>query len=874
MTAAGSVQDLQARLATLENDNARLQQDNAKLRKINAALIERVESGGGHRADPYGAFEHSVVLAEQVRERTEALNSALLQLKRSNRALTRASEEAEMSQQRLIDAIESISDAFVLFDRDRRILLSNSHFRAFWQGTGIRIEEGTTISDLKRLAQEHGLIQEESGSQAGSGSPVMKLANGRWIQVNERVTRDGGLVVLYTDITELKAFEEARRERALAQKSRLLQSLVDHLSQGVALVNSQGELEVWNLRFIELSGIDPTEVRQQHLVAGLLAGGGATVLAPITALHCADGVQALERTLPDGRVLEIRTHPMPTGGYVNTYTDITERHHYAETLRESEQWIRLITDHVPALIGYVGDDLRYQFSNKVYDEWYGWPRGELNGRLISEVQGEAQFRKIRPYMERALAGESVTFEIDERNLHGETRCMLKSYVPNLDSSGRAVGIFVMIRDITERRRTAHALEQAYQHLEHRVDERTAELTALNAKLRQEIHERVEIEARLREAKKEAEQANLSKTKFLAAVSHDLLQPLNAARLFTGALQEQQMPEPVSRLVSSVSNSLADVESLLSTLVDISKLDAGVITPDINAFCVRDLLQNIANEYGQVARKQQLQLRFVSSDAVIRSDSQLLARILRNFLSNALRYTETGRILFGCRRRRDSLLIEVWDTGIGIAEEKLSEIFLEFRRILPAGGGNPDKGLGLGLAIVDKISRILGHQVAVTSVPGRGSVFSVEVPLGTLEPQSGEVRERVAPAQQWLEGARLWVVDNDQAICDGMATLIAGWGCEVVTALSLADLERKVSLADAQVDLLIVDYHLDNDDNGIDLVAEIRRRRRDELPVLMVTANYSHGLKQQIRDLGYLLMHKPVRPMKLKTTLNHMLSQRL
>ncbi|WP_020682768.1 PAS domain-containing hybrid sensor histidine kinase/response regulator [Marinobacterium rhizophilum] len=866
MTSPGQLLELQDRLAQLERENA-------KLRKINSALVERVESGGGHRADPYGAFEHSVVLAEQVRERTEALNSALLQLKRSNRALTQASEEAEMSQQRLIDAIESISDAFVLFDSNRRILLSNSHFRAFWNGTGISIEDGTTISDLKRLAHEHGLIQEESGSQAGSGSPVMKLANGHWIQVNEKVTRDGGLVVLYTDITELKAFEEAKRERALAQKSRLLQSLVDHLSQGVALVNGQGELEVWNHRFIELGGIDPTEVPQQRLFAELLAGGNTTVLAPILPLQCPDGVQALEQTLPDGRVLEIRTHPMPTGGYVNTYTDITERHRYAETLRESEQWIRLITDHVPALIGYVGEDLRYQFTNKVYDEWYGWPRGQLNGRLISEVQGEAQFHKIRPYMERALAGESVTFEIDEKNLHGETRCMLKSYVPNLDSNGRAVGIFVMIRDITERRRTAHALEQAYQHLEHRVDERTAELTALNDQLRQEIHDRVAIEARLREAKKEAEQANLSKTKFLAAVSHDLLQPLNAARLFTGALQEQEMAEGTSRLVGSVSNSLADVESLLSTLVDISKLDAGVITPDINAFCVRGLLQNIANEYSQVARKQNLQLRFVCSNAVIRSDSQLLARILRNFLSNALRYTETGRILFGCRRRRDSLVIEVWDTGIGIAEEKLTEIFLEFKRILPPGGGHHDKGLGLGLAIVDKISRILGHQVAVTSVPGRGSVFSVEVPLGTLEPRDDNVLVSAEPVQAWLENARLWVVDNDQAICDGMATLMQGWGCDVITALSLDDLERKVSVSDGEVDLLIVDYHLDNDDNGIDLVAEIKRRRSDELPVLMVTANYSHELKQQIRDLGYLLMHKPVRPMKLKTTLNHLLNTR-
>jgi DNA-binding response OmpR family regulator len=164
-------------------------------------------------------------------------------------------------------------------------------------------------------------------------------------------------------------------------------------------------------------------------------------------------------------------------------------------------------------------------------------------------------------------------------------------------------------------------------------------------------------------------------------------------------------------------------------------------------------------------------------------------------------------------------------------------------------------------------------VAVTSVPGRGSVFSVEVPLGSLEPSPAAGPVATQMAQEWLEDARLWVVDNDQAICDGMATLMRGWGCEVVTALSLANLQTKVRVADDPVDLLIVDYHLDNDDNGIDLVADIKRQRRDDLPVLMVTANYSHALKQQIRDLGYLLMHKPVRPMKLKTTLNHLLNRR-
>ena len=217
------------------------------------------------------------------------------------------------------------------------------------------------------------------------------------------------------------------------------------------------------------------------------------------------------------------------------------------------------------------------------------------GQSLRAVHSEEHCRRLEPFIERALSGESVTFEFAETNHNHQDRYMLRSYVPNRLANGEVVGIFVLIRDITERRRTAEALHQAYQHLEQRVRERTAELTNLNSQLRREIDERTQMEARLREAKGEAELANLSKTKFLAAVSHDLLQPLNAARLFTSALLEKRDMADSKALVRNVSNSLEDVESLLGTLVDISKLDAGVIKPDIAPFAVSDLLENLAAE---------------------------------------------------------------------------------------------------------------------------------------------------------------------------------------------------------------------------------------------------------------------------------------
>lgn len=730
-----------------------LEAENERLRKIRDALIVRVESGSAHKPEPYAAFEHSVVLAEQVRERTEALNQTMDELKHSNKALNRAREEAETTRQRLADAIESIADGFVLFDHQHRLIQCNSRFRSYWADARLDVPPpGTSIADLKAMAINSGLVVEEHVNESSEGA-VFLLSNSRWVQMTERSTREGGLVVLYSDITDVKNSEMARRIKAL---------------------------------------------------------------------------------------------------------------------EESERWIRVVTDHVPALIAYVGADMTVQFCNKVYEAWYGRNGESPLGKHLENIHQPELYQRLVPHMQAVLRGNSVNFEFEETNDTGETRYMLRAYVPNVDDHEEVIGFFVLIRDITDRRKTALALEQAYDNLERRVKERTAALTGLNSQLRQEISERAAVEARLRDAKMDAERANLSKTKFLAAVSHDLLQPLNAARLFTSSLLEHSFGPKAEGLVRSVSTSLDDVENLLGTLVDISKLDAGVIKPDIMAFDLRDLLNNIAREFRQMALAEGLTLDFVPSSAIVESDSQLLARILRNFLTNAIRYTGTGRILLGCRRHREHVLLQVWDTGPGIPEDKLTEIFQEFKRIRPAGS-QPDKGLGLGLAIVDKISRMLGHEVTVSSIQGKGSVFSVKVPVGQLLPKRPTADDdRVVSNHGGLGGARIWVIDNDHAICQGMQTLLEGWDCQVVSAVSLEDLERQVDPAKCPVDLILADYHLDNDENGVDVVAEINGRRQRPAPVVMITANYTNELKQHIRELGHVLMNKPVKPLKLRSALNHLL----
>ncbi|WP_302139354.1 ATP-binding response regulator [Halomonas alkalicola] len=390
-------------------------------------------------------------------------------------------------------------------------------------------------------------------------------------------------------------------------------------------------------------------------------------------------------------------------------------------------------------------------------------------------------------------------------------------------------------------------------------------------LAEQVRERTETLQRtlgeLHRAKAEAEAANLSKTKFLAAVSHDLLQPLNAARLFASALEEQPLPPGSRRLVGNIGRSLKDVEALIGSLVDISRLDAGVLRPDIAPFPAEELLGVLAEEYRQMAASRGLGFRHVPSRALIETDLALLARVVRNFLGNAIRYTTRGRILLGCRRRPEGLEILVGDTGPGIAAEQQREIFEEFRR-LEAGHEGADRGLGLGLAIVDRISGMLGHPLGLASVPGRGSLFSVTVPYATAARSAGPPREPL-PSGQPLAGEVIWVLDNDAAIREGMEALLGGWGCRVVAANSPAELLGRIKAPGAA---LLVDFHLgEGQPDGLEVAARLRERHPG-LPVVVITANHDAALKARIRQAGYDCLLKPVKPLRLRLLLTSLLGR--
>ncbi|PWC92439.1 NahK/ErcS family hybrid sensor histidine kinase/response regulator [Azospirillum sp. TSO5] len=588
---------------------AGLERENAKLQRINKVLMDRVERSMDFQGGAFSLFQTAIVLEQKIRERTLELERALHKLEDSNRDLARAKELADTMRTRLFEAIESVNEGFALFDSSDRLVLCNRKYLSYWPSVAGRIQAGIRFNDLVAMVAAAGAVSEPPPDvwlrermehrHDLKGVFLNRLSDGRWIQVNERRTRDGGIVGVYTDITVIKHEEERRRESEQAEKSALM-------------------------------------------------------------------------TLND---------------------------------------------------------------------------------------------------------------------------------------------------------------------------------------------------QLQQAKSQADQANLSKTRFIAAASHDLLQPLNAARLFVSALADLEQPAANAELVDNIDLALASVEDLLSALLDISKLDAGAVTPEVTDFPLRGILAPLATEYAAVAAERGIDLKVVGSGAVVRSDMRLLRRIVQNFLSNALRYVQGGRVVVGCRRTGDGIRIEVWDNGPGIPRDKITEIFQEFRRLDTPVTKGRDRGMGLGLAIVDRVARMLGHPITVRSEPGRGSVFAVTVPRGTERRAVRPASVAARPMTNRLAGTSVLVLDNEPAVVAGMEALLRGWACDVVSATNGDEALALLSGMPQPPDLLIADYHLDDGALGVNEVARLRAACGRILPAVIVTANRTPELADEAKAAGCLVLNKPVKPAQLRAVMS-------
>ncbi|WP_295910193.1 PAS-domain containing protein [uncultured Xanthomonas sp.] len=510
-------------------------------------------------------------------------------------------------------------------------------------------------------------------------------------------------------------------------------------------------------------------------------------------------------------------------------------------------------EHLPQGVVIIDAQLRLVAWNSRYLEIFRFPPELIRvGRPIEDV--------FRYNARRGLLGPGPVEAAIQRRLDH-----LRSGRPHMRESEKDDGTVLEIRgnplpdggfvtsyaDITSYKNAARELRSLADALEHRVAERTHDLA---------------------EAKREAENANRYKTRFVASAVHDLLQPLNAARMFVSALRGKLHEADARQIADHVDNALAAQDAILNSLLDISRLEAGTLKTQVQDLALDPLLQTLAREFGIVAEGRGLRLDYVPTRATVRSDATLLRRILQNFLSNAVRYTPRGRVLLGCRRDGAQLRIEVHDQGPGIPDALQQEIFEEFRRL--GDGVANDRGAGLGLAIVERIGRLLGHRIGLRSQLGRGSVFSVTVPLGDAAAAQRQVPAAMASDNgddPILHGCRVWCIDDDPRVCEASRTLLTRWACQVELAAGPDQALAAAQPAQAP-ELVLLDVRM-GDCHGPTLFAQLCARWQAEPRVILVTAEADPALRTLAQERGWGFLAKPVRAPALRALMTQMLLRR-
>jgi signal transduction histidine kinase/CheY-like chemotaxis protein len=528
-------------------------------------------------------------------------------------------------------------------------------------------------------------------------------------------------------------------------------------------------------------------------------------------------------------------------------------------LHFNREILQTALNHVRQGIAVFDADLQLICSNRQFGEILALPPQlvqlgiplpeilEFMGAVGSPGTGDSNTLLERRLAAYTTEGEPYLERLPDRHMVIEVRS-------NRMPGG---GLVITFSDVTPSFEAAEALERSNATLENRVRDRTEQLTRLNSELAL--------------AKSAAEDASISKTRFLAAASHDILQPLNAARLYVTSLVERQSGGEDSRLVENIDDSLEAIEEILGALLDISRLDAGAMTTSITSFKMADLMRSLEIEFAPIARAKGLKLSFVPCSLAVESDRLLLRRLLQNFISNAIKYTPRGRVLVGCRRRGQSLQIGVYDTGVGIPVQKRGEIFKEFHRL--EQGARIARGLGLGLSIVERLARVLNHSIALDANASGGSVFSVTVPTAKAINYTAAVTSATPLSKTPMSGALIVCIENDPAILDGMKTLLTAWNAEVIAVADPEAAIAAIETAGGRVTGLLVDYHLDRG-NGVAAIREVRRRFGDNIPAILITADRSPHVRAAARDENIAVLNKPVKPASLRALLGQWRAQQM
>jgi signal transduction histidine kinase len=515
--------------------------------------------------------------------------------------------------------------------------------------------------------------------------------------------------------------------------------------------------------------------------------------------------------------------------------------------------LRAAFEHLPYGMAFFDADLNLVLANATYRLGLSLPPGLMaEGTPLDDILlflarrgdlGPGTPEVLADQRKRLIAHEPATLT-RRQSVSGRHLEIHTSSMPDQ-------GLVISFSDVTDRIKAEAALEQINHTLEERVDDRTRALTLLNAELEK--------------ARAKADAANHDKTRFLAAASHDLLQPLNAARLYTSTLFERTRGTPMADIAASIDASLNAVEDIMSTLLDISRMDSGALKVTLANFNVLDLLKKIEIEFQPLASEKNIDLRVVGASLIVRSDRMLLARVVQNLVSNAVKYTKPGgRVRVGCRKRGKTVRLDVVDTGIGIDRHQHNLIFTEFSRL--EQGARIAPGLGLGLSIVQRILVALDHPMEIESIVGKGSRFSVAVPLVASDAKQAPAKDPAPPrVESQLAGLNVLCVDNERNILDAMSGLLENWGCEVRTATSLKEIAQLNMLEGWVPDLVLMDYHLDQT-SGLDAIEWLKQIVGGHLPAILVTADRTAAVRQLAETRGTLVLNKPVKPAALRALL--------
>jgi len=705
---------------------------NEKLLRIAESLMRHVEHNSAQSGEAYAQFERAALLEKRVRERTLELERTLNLLHESNAQLARANDETEAARRNLADAIETVSEGFALFDGNDLLVMCNSRFCRDFRDTVRDLRPGLSFEDyVDRVSRSRYLSLPEGTSAEAWARDRMRKHNDRrvlfnvrhgqdrWLQVSEHRTANSGTVILQTDVTDIIRLERQERLKLKDKQTRMIRATLDHLDQGVCIVDETARLVAWNEKI------------------------GTLLNLPVRRLHLGASFEGLNELLEP------------------------EFHFASDGAREG------------------------------FRRW-----AEQSGR-----RGPISFELTR-----------------------DVGTVLQVFGRGMPDGG----FLFSCTDVTAEREAARRLTEVNEMLEQRVMDRTLELEdALSA----------------------AERANASKSRFVAAASHDLLQPLSAAKLFISSLADRMGNDSDRAVLGKAESALTSAEQLIDALLDISKLESDALKFDIRPVALREIIGPLRDEMEVLAARKGLKLRMIDSGLTVESDPSYLRRVVQNLVANAIRYTDAGRVVVGIRRRGGAARIEVWDTGPGIAEEDQSTIFEEFKRLDTRASTND--GLGLGLAIVERACARLGHPLGLWSEPGRGSCFMVSLPVvGGAVPSRPAVAGPARPSGLAQAGLIVLLVENDPQLRRAITVLMESWGVNVIEAEDAASALDLLQDLEITPDALLLDYQLGAGMTGTQLFGEITTRL-GRLPCAIVSADRSEALREACAALQIELLAKPV-----------------